>query len=105
MRFSAEWFTLGFAACYVLVFAFEWPVLAYYPLTGRWSFADLFATDGTVMHWYGLTLSALLAGGLLSVCCSPRWLPTVLSRHGVAVVWAAIGLTVYLLRSFFDGVG
>lgn len=62
MRLSGPAFSIGFIICYVLTLSSELPVLGYYPLTGDWSFQDLSAQAGTVMHWYGLIFTALLAG-------------------------------------------
>jgi hypothetical protein len=100
-RFSPHWFTLGFCLGYTLIFAFELPVLGYYPLTGSWSFTDLSATDGTVMHWYGLMLAAVAVGGLLGILLPDRALPGPMRGSIVAVVWVSMLACAVLLRSFF----
>jgi hypothetical protein len=100
-RFSPHWFTLGFCFGYVLVFALELPVPGYYPLTGTWSFTDLSATDGTVMHWYGLTAAAVVSGALPGFLLPDRALPRSIRGAIVAVVWLSMLVCAVLLRGFF----
>jgi len=85
MRFSADWFTLGASMFYVGALLLELPLVHYYPLNGRWSLTLLGPDEGTVMHWYGLTLAALL-GGLISAFVLPeQWLPRRVRDHISAI--------------------
>lgn len=109
MHLSASAFLWGFAICYSVVFSFELFTLGYYPLTAVWSFADRSLTDGTVMHWYGLLITSIIAGLVFSLASA--WLlqavkPTssaAFSRRFLPIlpVWLLMLQSVWLLRDYF----
>ncbi|MEM9313592.1 MAG: hypothetical protein AAGA95_03110 [Pseudomonadota bacterium] len=101
MRWSVSWFTLAFCVAYAAIFALELPVPIYYPLTGVWSLSDVGTSNGTAMHWYGLTLISLLVGAVLGAVCSDEWIPQVFRSWIIVASWILMAVTVFLMRSFF----
>lgn len=100
-RFSSSWFTAVFCLAYVAMFAVEWPLLHYYPLTGQWSLTPLGEENGPVMQWYGMMAGAGLAGLLAGLVLGDRHMPHGLARWLFVVPLAAMALCLYFLRGFF----
>lgn len=100
-RFSPHWFALIFCAVYLGCFWLEQPLLYYLPLSGDWLFGQAPSDAPTVMHWYGLTLSALAAGTIAGMALPDAWLPERLRGLLIFLPPLAMALCVFLLRAYF----
>jgi hypothetical protein len=61
-------FSASFGVLYGLTDVYRWPLLSYYPATGRieWGWTPETPDDGPAMYWYGWLLSSMLGALLLA---------------------------------------
>ena len=57
---------------YTLASYFDWPLLRYYPVAGRFSFVAETGL-GFAMLWYGWVATAILAGAAAAFLVPRRW--------------------------------
>lgn len=53
------------------------------------------------MHWYGLTLAALMVGAVSAYVLPGRRLPSLIVNNSIAVVWVSMAIVAYLMRGYF----
>ena len=100
-RFSRIWFTVAFSLSYIPIFAQDWPLFIYYPVSGRAHFNAVAEEPGPAMHWYGFLASAAIVGVIAGAAGRDRWIP----KAALPWLWvaplAAMGGSFILLRKFF----
>jgi hypothetical protein len=65
-------FSMVAPATYTIASYFSWPLLRYYPITGRFSWATE-TGSGFEILWYGWVAAAVLAGALAAFAVPRRW--------------------------------
>ncbi|MFO0334702.1 MAG: hypothetical protein ACK53C_06645 [Pseudomonadota bacterium] len=98
---SWPWFTVGFCVAYPLVFARDWALFLYYPVSGRFHWGNAAQDVGPPMHWYGLVATAALAGLVVAMVGRDAWLTPRVLRWATLTPCIAMFGALILLRQFF----
>lgn len=102
-RLSATAFSLAYCAAYAAVFALDVPLFLYYPVEGRlaWAWAP-FDSVGPSMAWYGLMASATVAALPVALLLPERRVMAALRNLLWLFPAAALLVSAWLLRVFFQ---
>lgn len=102
-RWSPAVFAALFCAAYVGAFAFDLPLVRYYPIPREWSLgaSDTVVREGPVMAWYGLVASAALVAGGGAFFVRERWVRAICGNRLWLWPCAAVAACIVLLRAFF----
>lgn len=99
-------FSISSPVVYCVVVFLNWPLVTYWPATGRlvWGYEGARAGEGPNMLWYGWTLTAILVAGALGII--GMLLPERVTRKiPLALLWIlpilAIPYIVYSLNAWW----